>query len=236
MSPCEQSQAEDPEAQTDVPAGAARPDGRILRGEATRERVLDAAERLFSQEGFDAVSIRQIAAEAGVTLGLVGFHGGAKTDLIRTVLRRRVEALNLARRDRLAAIMAGPAPALGDLVDGYISPYLEYASHDDPQWAAYARLIARIVADDRWYKHVGELYDPVAQEYLDAMQQVCPGADRDALVTGLTLTVASMLSLVASRARIAGLSGHAAGSAMDYRETLISFCLNGMAGVAKPKG
>ncbi|MWB76531.1 TetR family transcriptional regulator [Pseudooceanicola sp. 216_PA32_1] len=220
----------------DTPGDCPRPDGRLLRGEATRERVLDAAERLFSAEGVDAVSIRQIAAAAGVTLGVVGFHGGSKTELIRTVLSRRVEALNIARRDRLARVMAGPAPKLDDLVEAYILPYLEYASHDDPQWGAYARLIARIVADDRWYKNVGELYDPMAREYLDAMQQVCPEADRDALVTALTLTVASMLSLVASRARIAGLTGHAGGNAMDHRDTLVSFCVNGMTAIASRKG
>ena len=36
-------------------------DGRVARGEITRERVLDAAERCFAELGFDAVSIRRIA-------------------------------------------------------------------------------------------------------------------------------------------------------------------------------
>ena len=37
-------------------------DGRVARGEITRERVLDAAERCFAELGFDAVSIRRIAS------------------------------------------------------------------------------------------------------------------------------------------------------------------------------
>ncbi|MEC9103115.1 MAG: helix-turn-helix domain-containing protein, partial [Pseudomonadota bacterium] len=64
-------------------------DGRLARGEATRERVLDAAERCFAAKGFEAVSIRQIAAEAEVTLGVVGFHGGSKEELFMTVFSRR---------------------------------------------------------------------------------------------------------------------------------------------------
>lgn len=208
-------------------------DGRVLRGEATRERVLDAAERLFAAEGFDAVSIRRIAADAGVTLGVVGFHGGSKQKLFRTVLERRVEALNAARRARLAELRAQDAPLeMRDLVDGYLTPYLDHASRGDPQWRAYARLIARIVSDDRWYPEVGGLYDPVAQEYLDAMHELRSEVPREELVTALTLTVASMLSLVASRARIAGLSGREAGGPMDYRETLIAFCLGGIEAVA----
>lgn len=215
-------------------AASTQTDGRILRGEATRERVLDAAERLFAAQGFDATSIRRIAAEAGVTLGVVGFHGGAKQDLIRTVLERRVEALNSKRRARLAELRAACSPpALRDLVDAYLTPYLEYASQGDPQWRAYARLIARIVSDDRWYPAVGGLYDPVAREYLHAMQQARPDAAQQELATALTLTVASMLSLVASRARIAGLSGRDAGSPMDYRDTLITFCLGGIDAVSR---
>ncbi|MEO9781843.1 MAG: TetR/AcrR family transcriptional regulator [Sedimentitalea sp.] len=208
-------------------------DGRLLRGEATRERVLDAAERLFAAEGFDAVSIRRIAAEAGVTLGVVGFHGGPKQNLMRTVLERRVEALSTRRLAALEALRAANSPpALRDLVDAYLTPYLEYASQGDPQWRAYARLIARIANDDRWYPSVGGLYDPVAREYLQAMQQARPDAPQQELATALTLTVASMLSLVASRARIAGLSNRAPGSPMEYRDTLITFCMGGIDAVS----
>ena len=39
-------------------------DGRIARGEITREKVLDAAERCFAMTGFDAVTVRQIARAA----------------------------------------------------------------------------------------------------------------------------------------------------------------------------
>lgn len=212
----------------------AQTDGRLLRGEATRERVLDAAERLFAAEGFDAVSIRRIAAEASVTLGVVGFHGGSKQNLMRTVLERRVEALNTRRRSALEALRAAKTPlGLRDLVDAYLTPYLEYASQGDPQWRAYARLIARIANDDRWYPSVGGLYDPVAREYLQAMQQARPDAPQQQLATALTLTVASMLSLVASRARIAGLSNRAPGSPMEYRATLITFCMGGIDAVSR---
>ena len=69
---------------------AAKLDGRIVRGAATREKVLDAAERLFADIGFDGVSIRQIAQEAGVTLGMVGFHGGSKVELFAWCRRRKL--------------------------------------------------------------------------------------------------------------------------------------------------
>ena len=92
-------------------------DGRVARGEITRERVLDAAERCFAELGFDAVSIRRIAREAEVTLGVVGFHGGTKQELFVTVLKRRVEPHNDLRMARLEALNSTERLPLETLID-----------------------------------------------------------------------------------------------------------------------
>jgi hypothetical protein len=119
-------------------------------------------------------------------------------------------------------------------MDAYISPYVEVASADDPQWRAYARLIATCVADDRWYPSVGELYDPMARRYLDAIAALHPGVDRERLATAFVLSVAAMLSIVASRIRIAALSkdkgqnDRAPDPALAYREVLVDFCTGGI--------
>lgn len=204
-------------------------DGRLARGEATRDRVLDAAERCFAANGFAAVTIRQIAREAGVTLGVVGFHGGSKDELFGTVLARRTDTLNALRTEALAELKAGGAFTIRDLVDAYLAPYLQIASRGDPQWRAYAQLIARIVSDDQYYPQVRDLYDPVARTYIDEIRRLRPAASAEALATVLTLTVSSMLSIVASRVRIEGLSGKPAGdSPLDYRTILVDFCTGGI--------
>ncbi|UOA29136.1 TetR/AcrR family transcriptional regulator [Pseudosulfitobacter sp. DSM 107133] len=222
--------------QTDKPTSDTPPDGRVLRGEVTYGRVLDAAERCFAATGFDAVTIRQIAAEAGVTLGVVGFHGGSKETLFRTVLSRRVETLNKLRREALAALLDAGGYTLRDLIDAYITPYLDIASRGNAQWRAYAQLIARIVADDRYYAEAKHLYDPVATEFMDAMSELHPAADRHQLATALTLSVSAMLSIVASRARIEGLSGHAGPQTpLGYRRLLLDFCAAGFMQVLSPE-
>jgi AcrR family transcriptional regulator len=50
----------------------------------TRERILDAAERLFARNTFEGASIREIAKAAGVPVALVNFHGGSKEELYFT--------------------------------------------------------------------------------------------------------------------------------------------------------
>ncbi|CAN5147633.1 TetR/AcrR family transcriptional regulator [soil metagenome] len=63
----------------------------------TRARVLDVAERLFAERGFDAVSLRHITAEAGVNVAAVNYHFGSKDKLIFEVMARRIEPVNARR-------------------------------------------------------------------------------------------------------------------------------------------
>src|SRR6266700_7653844 len=77
---------------------------------ATREALLDAAERLFAEHGVHAVGIRQIsqAADQGNNTA-VSYHFGSKTGLLRAIIRRHADAIE----QRRSAMIAG----LGDSGD-----------------------------------------------------------------------------------------------------------------------
>jgi AcrR family transcriptional regulator len=58
----------------------------ITKGEATRARILEAAYRLFIEQGFHATSMRQVAGEAGVTVGGIYAHFASKEAIWEAVL------------------------------------------------------------------------------------------------------------------------------------------------------
>ena len=64
---------------------------------ATKGLILATAERLFAQRGFQAVSVRDITAEAGVNIASVNYHFGSKDGLLYEIFRRRTADLNRAR-------------------------------------------------------------------------------------------------------------------------------------------
>ena len=68
----------------------------------TKTRLLDAAERLFSDRGFEAVSHRDIAVAATVNLAAVNYHFGSKDRFIRAVIKRKVDSINARRLAALA--------------------------------------------------------------------------------------------------------------------------------------
>ncbi|MEV5894323.1 TetR family transcriptional regulator [Nonomuraea fuscirosea] len=79
--------------------------GRGERAQETREAILDAAERLFAEHGVGDVSNRQIAQAAGQANNFaVGYHFGAKPDLVRAIVRRYTTETEGRRLRMLAAI------------------------------------------------------------------------------------------------------------------------------------
>lgn len=67
----------------------------------TTERLLDTAERLFAEHGFDGVGMRALAAEAGVNLGAATYHYGSKEALYVEAFMRRFRPTNAERMQLL---------------------------------------------------------------------------------------------------------------------------------------
>src|SRR6266545_4529675 len=124
--------------------------GEARGGAATKERILDAAEALFMEHGFEATTLRAITAAAGVNLAAVNYHFGSKEELFQAVLTRRLDPMNQARVALLTQmeIDAEPDPVPCDrILSAMFIPALELAR--DPQRGGkdFLRLLGRAYAD-----------------------------------------------------------------------------------------
>ena len=81
-------------------------DQRIVRGEATRQLIFDAASEVLRAQGGAATTTRAVAERAGVRLSLVHYHFGGKGGLLAALLER--ENARLLERQR--ALFSGPEP------------------------------------------------------------------------------------------------------------------------------
>src|SRR5258707_12134788 len=70
----------------------------------TKSRILDVAEQLFMEHGFEATSLRQLTSSAGVNLAAVNYHFGTKEELFQTVLTRRLDPMNQERIELLGRL------------------------------------------------------------------------------------------------------------------------------------
>ena len=117
---------------------------------ATKDRILDAAEALFMEHGFEATSLRSITAAAGVNLAAVNYHFGSKEELFQAVLTRRLDPMNQERVDLLSALERAAAPAAvscEQILSAMFVPALRLARDPERGGKNFLRLLGRAYAD-----------------------------------------------------------------------------------------
>ena len=117
---------------------------------ATKDRILDAAESLFMEHGFEATSLRSITAAADVNLAAVNYHFGSKEELFQAVLTRRLDPMNRERLDLLTALEHAAAPnpvACEQILSAMFVPALKLARDRERGGKDFLRLLGRAYAD-----------------------------------------------------------------------------------------
>ena len=113
----------------------------------TKTRILDAAERLFVEHGFEATSLRSLTSAAGVNLAAVNYHFGSKEELFQAVLTRRLDPMNQERIELLERIereAVGRAPSCEKILFAMLIPALKLARKAWPPAAMATRRFATI--------------------------------------------------------------------------------------------
>jgi AcrR family transcriptional regulator len=117
---------------------------------ATKDRILDAAESLFMEHGFEATSLRSITTAAGVNLAAVNYHFGSKEELFQAVLTRRLDPMNQERVDLLSALERAAAPdavRCEQILSAMFVPALRLARDPERGGKDFLRLLGRAYAD-----------------------------------------------------------------------------------------
>jgi AcrR family transcriptional regulator len=108
---------------------------------ASKEAIVDAAERLFGRHGLDGVSLRQIAAESGSLNNFaVQYHFGGKAGLVRAIFETRLPQLELRRAAMLSrAKRDGRLQDVQSLVEIIFRPIAE--TRDEAGRMSYAAFL-----------------------------------------------------------------------------------------------
>jgi AcrR family transcriptional regulator len=169
------------------------------RGLATKQKILDEALEQFSQRGFDAVGIREIADAVGVQHGLIKYHFGTKDQL----WREAVEFL-FSRLHRILTVppeerTLPPAIITEKLIRRYVRYCAEHPEH--------ARLMAQESFRDsdrlKWAAEtfIRPSHDHIVPDWESLMaEKVMPKIDPVLLIYALTGAAQSIFN-IASEAK-----------------------------------
>ena len=145
----------------------------------TKERILDAAERLFADRGFAATSMRNITAEADVNLAAANYHFGSKEMLIQAVFARRLLPINrerIERLDELESARADAGPTAAQIVEAFIGPPLRMSRDRERGGPVFCRLLGHAMNQpkDQIRELLANQFQEVLHRFIAAVQRIRP--------------------------------------------------------------
>jgi AcrR family transcriptional regulator len=151
----------------------------VVRPQVTKEKILDAAEAMFMEHGFEATSLRTITATAGVNLAAVNYHFGSKEELFQAVLTRRLDPMNQERVDLLTRLEREVAPdplPCDRILSAMFIPALKLARDPERGGKDFLRLLGRAYADPAPFirKFLAEQYAVMIARFKGAFGRALP--------------------------------------------------------------
>jgi len=173
-----------------------------VNSSATKARLLEAAEALFIEHGYEAMSLRQITTQAGANLAAVNYHFGSKEALIHELLTKRLDRLNQERLELLTACeqrYGEDALDVSVVLSVLFVPGLRLG-RDSAGGAASIRLLGRVYSDPspfiRDYLH--DHYKPIYGRFFDAFARALPNLPRNELGVRLQFSLKALAGVLAS--------------------------------------
>ena len=156
-----------------------------LETRETRDRLLDEAERLFAERGFEATSVRDITAAAGANLAAVNYHFGGKDKLYREVFRRLLTAVREQRLTAVREAAGRPDATLESIVRSFteavLAPFV-----DVREGVLVTQLVIREFADPRLEEPLcAESFAGYEEELRALLRRTVPGLSEEAVRLGL---------------------------------------------------
>lgn len=178
-----------------------------------RDVLFEAAVKLFSQNGFNAVSMRDIAKAAGANVGSVTYHFGSKANLLREIYERHTRPMNARRLELLgeARRISDADERLMAILRAYVVPAYLSSTEGDGGGAEFTRMRAILSAEgnDEARRIIAEAFDETSHIFIDAIAGCLPGAPLEGLVWRSQFLLGALYYALINPDRVTRLSGGA---------------------------
>lgn len=171
----------------------------VASADPIRQRIMDTGERLFSERGYAATSMREITSEAGVNLAAVNYYFGSKENLYIEIIARAVAPINAGRFRLLDAVEAAAGvhpPRVEDILEAFARPCFEISHRPGTQTTL--RLLAKSLHENEHFMHLimEREWKPIAERFYAALLRTLPGASSERLFWAFHFAVGGLIHAV----------------------------------------
>lgn len=195
--------------------------------QTTKDKIIEIAERLFAEQGYEATSLRQVIFEAGVNLAAVHYHFGSKEELLDAVVLRGAIPLNeerMALLDRYEQEAAPRPVAVENILRAILSPTFRTAKRS-PQ---FVKLMGRLYGEGLMPAMVAKHFHLVAERFMGAMRRSLPDLPPEELFWRVQFMFGAMAQTLRGPHLIPPPSGGMAPAiSEETAERLVSFMVAG---------
>lgn len=173
---------------------------------AGRTAILDAAEELFAQSGFDGVALRMVAKRAGVALSLVTYHFPSKEQLIDAVITRRSDPVVAARRKALHAFIREDSRDLTRFVEAFTKPFVDLIGSSDQGWRNFGEIVAQTTHSTKYGPAFTKHFDHTARMYAETLADMYGHENPQRAIKAILFCASVMLGSFAATRRLEAIS------------------------------
>ncbi|AIW19313.1 TetR family transcriptional regulator [Vibrio coralliilyticus] len=200
----------------------------------TKEKILDVAEALFAEHGFNDTSLRTITSKAGVNLASVNYHFGDKKTLVRAVLNRYLEAFMPAVQDALINLNLNESYEMADVFESLRGPLRALNDVRPNGTSRFMLLIGRGYTDVqghlRWF--ITTRYQDALSLFTQSVMKANPKLSQEELFWRLHFTLGTCVFTMASSQALIEIAENAYGKQMDAKSVVDQLIPYLAAGVA----
>ena len=184
---------------------------------ASKRKLLDAAEQLFADKGFEAVSVRHITQLAKTNVAAVNYHFGSRDELLSLVMMRTLFPISEKRLALLESVerkWAGKVTPLEEIIDAFVRPLATQVQHSGLTERLFYKLAGRIFAEqsDGMPPQIEAQLRQVVERFTRSFSKALPTLAMEDLVWRIHFLAGGMIHLLSHQDIIHRLSNGASGT------------------------
>lgn len=151
----------------------------IMSGDNVRSRLLDAAEVLFCEKGYDGTSVRDLTAKANCNVAAVNYYFGGKDKLYIEMFRRQMQFIVENQVERMNQLAASPNPTLEQLIREIVY-YPLRSAYEKQQRGQVMRLMVREVLNSSLAgeKLIDDFRTQIMDKVVAVLMRLIPGLNK----------------------------------------------------------